>query len=149
MEKEKFKFAFAEMMETLSFIRNGKSWFLDGENCIVVINLQKSDFDEKYYINFGVSLKSLSDLKFPPENKCHIQSRLTSLFPEYAIVIDLACAATSSPTEFEKFALFFRNSAAPFCRDCLSSHSLRVKIEAGEFKKALITKAAKEALKLL
>jgi hypothetical protein len=56
----------------------------------VAVGLQKSDHEEKYYINFGVWVKRLGAATFPKEHQCRIQSRLTSLFTDDQMRIDEA-----------------------------------------------------------
>lgn len=146
MEKANFKKALGGVLKSGGFTNKGQSWYLDGRDSIVVLNLQKSDFDEKYYVNLGVWLKSLDAVPFPSENKCHIQARLTALFPEHAEIIDLACRIGSSSDEFAKFAEFLQVIAMPFCHGCLRAEDLRSKIEAGDFKRALVMKIVKDAL---
>lgn len=91
IDKTNFKKAVGSVLKSVGFENKGQSWYLDGDDSIVVLNLQKSDFDEKYYVNLGVWLKSLGGVAFPSENKCHIQARLTSLFPAQTEIIDQAC----------------------------------------------------------
>lgn len=148
IEKANFKKALGGMLKPVGFTHKGQSWFLDGDDSIAVLSLQKSDFDEKYYVNFGVWLKSLGSATAPSENKCHIQARLTSLFPEHSVVIEKACKLSSSAEEFALFADVLERTVVPFCKGCLRIESLRKKIEMGEFKKALVMKSAKDALQL-
>lgn len=146
MEKTTFKKTIGGVLKAARFANKGQSWFLDGDESIVVLNLQKSDFDDKYYVNLGIWLKSLGAVAFPAENKCHIQVRLTSLFPGDAEMIDRACRGDASNEDLASFVEFLRMQVAPFCEDCLHSGALWSKIEGGEFKKALIMKIAKDAL---
>ncbi|QTN28808.1 DUF4304 domain-containing protein [Rhodoferax sp. AJA081-3] len=146
MEKTTFKKAIGGVLKAARFANNGQSWFLDGDDSIVVLNLQKSDFDDKYYVNLGIWLKSLGAVAFPAENKCHIQVRLTSLFPGDAEMIEGACSGNASDEDLRTFVEFLRVKVAPFCADCVHTGALWSKIEGGEFKKALIMKIAKDCL---
>jgi hypothetical protein len=146
MKNMVFKKNIGVLLKARGFVNKGQSWFLSGDDSTVVLNLQKSDFDERFYVNFGVWLKCLGEVAFPPENKCHIQARLTSLFPEYGEIVDRACTVGSSEDEFAAFVDFLQVKVVPFCEDCLRVETLKAKIEAGEFKKALVMKSAKDAL---
>lgn len=146
MAKANFKKAFGDALKAVGFAKKGPSWFKDGSDSIVVLSLQKSDFDEKYYVNFGVWLKSLGDAAFPSENKCHIQARLTSLFPEQSVMIEQACRLTSGADEFAVFIEFLWEKVAPFCEDCLRIEGLQASFANGGFKKALIMKPARDLL---
>jgi hypothetical protein len=36
-----------------SFVRKGLSWYLDGPDVIIVVNLQRSAWKDQYYIKVG------------------------------------------------------------------------------------------------
>jgi hypothetical protein len=146
MVKVDFKKAFGDAMKVVGFARKGQSWFKNGGDSTVVLNLQKSDFDDKYYVNFGVWLKALGDVAFPSENKCHIQARLTSLFPEHSEMIDRACKLASGANEVAELMAFLTEEFAPFCDDCLRIDGLQARFSNGKFKKALIMKPARDLL---
>jgi len=148
MVKVDFKKAFGDALKVVGFARKGQAWFKNGGDSTVVLNLQKSDFDEKYYVNFGVWLKALGDVAFPSENKCHIQARLTSLFPEHSEMIDRACKPTSGANEVADFIAFLIEEFAPFCDDCLRIDGLQAMLLSGKLKKALMMKPARDLLAL-
>lgn len=146
MDKANFKKGIGSVLKSAGFVSKSGSWFLRGGDSTVVLNLQKSDFDEKFYVNVGVWLRSLGADDFPAENKCHIQARLTSLFPDYAEVIDRGSKMGGSIEDFTAFVELLEKEVVPFCSDCLRIEALRSKLEAGVFKKALIMKSARDAL---
>jgi len=146
MDKASFKKGIGRVFRTAEFAGKGNSWYLSGSNCTVVLNFQKSDFEEKFYVNFAVWLKDLGTVDFPAANKCHIQARLTSLFPVHVEAIDRGSRIGCSREEFAAFTEFLRDEVVPFCKDCLQTEGLRSKLEAGVFKSALIMKTAKDAL---
>ena len=46
------------------------------DKIIVVLNLQKSNFDNSYYINYGFCVKDIhNDLQYPKNNECDITGR--------------------------------------------------------------------------
>lgn len=146
MEKTDFKKTFGDTLKVAGFEKKGATWFKTGGDSTVLLNIQKSDFDEKYYVNFGLWLKALGDIAFPPENKCHIQARLTSLFPERADIIERACKLNSGASDAIQIINFLTEEVVPFCEDCLRLDNLRAMISNGKFKKALIMKPAKDLL---
>jgi hypothetical protein len=145
--KANFKKAIHLVLSEAGFRNKGQSSYFDGPDAVVVLNIQKSDFDSKNYINFGVWLKSFGLNDFPLENKCHIQVRLTAIFPLDAETIERGCQLEG---EFEaSFALFLnlmRTKVIPFCVDCSANDTLRVKFQNGDFKKGLVMKDAKDFL---
>jgi hypothetical protein len=146
MAKQDFKQAFGGTLKVVGFARKGHSWFKNGGDSTVVLNLQKSDFDAKYYVNLGVWLKALGHVAFPSENECHIQARLTSVFPEHSEMIDRACQLAGDANEVAELLAFLTEEFAPFCDDCLTIDGLQAMFSNGKFKKALIMKPATDLL---
>lgn len=147
MKKAALKNVVSTALMPAGFVCKGQSWFLVGQHSIVVFNLQKSDFNEKCFLNFGVWLNSLGANRFPAENKCHIQARLTTLFPTEADAIDRACRLDNDETDLAWLSAFLRDKVAPYCRDCLRTDRLREMIENGKFNKALVMTIARDALR--
>ena len=75
------------------YLRRSKTWHLDAEETTLVVDLQKSDFGLQYYVNLAAFVKTLGNIRFPKEWKCHVRIRLASLEPldEYFVarVLDL------------------------------------------------------------
>src|SRR4051812_9181185 len=108
MDKQSFKKAVGSALTDAGFKSKCQSWYLDGRDAIVVLGLQKSDFDEKYYFNFGAWLKTLGSAEYPPDNRCHIQARLTALFPGQAEMIDQACRVDSGSEDLVQLTELLR-----------------------------------------
>jgi hypothetical protein len=111
-----------------------------------VLTLKKSDSDDKHFVNFGIWLKSFGIALLTSDNKRHIQTRLTSLFPADVEMIDLAGRVDDDGKYLPQFADFMRQQVIPLCRECLRKDNLRLMFERGDFKRALIMKEAREAL---
>jgi hypothetical protein len=75
MNNNEFKVFLNDIFKTFGFKRKGNNWFSENNELIKVINLQKSNFGNQYYINYGYILKSLKLDKF----EMHIFHRLSSL----------------------------------------------------------------------
>jgi hypothetical protein len=72
-------------MKGLPFRRKSTTWYHESEEAVVVLNVQKSNFGEQYYINLGALVKGLGSTRegIPPrENECHLRLRIESLVPE-------------------------------------------------------------------
>lgn len=74
--------ALSELLKARGFKRKSKTWYAANDECISVVNLQKSQYGDQYYINFGVALRALSPPDFPKEYQCHIRFRLEATLPE-------------------------------------------------------------------
>lgn len=55
------------------------SWYLPRDETVLVLNLQKSNYAARYYLNVGVWLRPLAPADFPEEQACHIRTRLGQL----------------------------------------------------------------------
>jgi hypothetical protein len=147
IEKAKFKKMFGEVFAGAGFARKGQSWFLPGKDATVVVNLQKSDFAEKFYVNVGIWLMALGESEFPKENHCQIQVRLGSLFAEHVSLIDKACTLEfAEQSDIDELLTILRERLVPFCRLSLTLEGLRQNAEAKLFGGALIFKQARELL---
>ncbi len=63
-------------LKAQGFRRKARTWWKTAEATTQVVNLQKSPFGERLYINFGVHARRLSEGSSPAPHKCHVQTRL-------------------------------------------------------------------------
>lgn len=61
------------------FEKKAGSWYLRRDETILVLNLQKSNYGGRYYLNVAVWLRELGDETAPKEQNCHIRTRLGRL----------------------------------------------------------------------
>jgi len=59
MENKEFKNIINELLKPLGFKNKGNYWRLETDELEKVINLQKSNFSNLYYFNYGYNLKNL------------------------------------------------------------------------------------------
>ena len=71
-----------KVLRPRDFVRRKKYWHLALPETILVVEMQKSEFSNKYYVNLAVSLRQLSEDPTPREHKCHFRHRLESLVKE-------------------------------------------------------------------
>jgi hypothetical protein len=145
IDKSYFKKTFNSLLTEFSYINKGQSWYLNGLDSNVVINLQKSDFDDKYYINFGIWINGIGINLNPKENNCHIQGRLDSIFPDEIEIIERGCYLNVEDERyFLKFMDLFRTRVIVFLTECQNAEFLKSKFQEGAFKKALVMKSARD-----
>ena len=60
-----------------------------------VLNIQKSPFGERIYVNLGIYLKALGTETSPPERRCHIRVRLEEI-ADPGLWNEIASAATNT-----------------------------------------------------
>ncbi len=59
MQNENLKQLLTDVFIPLGFKRKGNNWILENTELIKTINLQKSNFSNSYYINYGFTVKGL------------------------------------------------------------------------------------------
>ena len=74
--------ALSTLLKTHGFKKKSNSWYLDNEECVSVVNLQKSQYGDQFYINLGIAFKTLGTVDFPAAYKCHVQFRLEEAIPD-------------------------------------------------------------------
>jgi hypothetical protein len=82
INKKDLKKTFATPLERAGCTKKGQTWYLDGKDVLIAINLQKSDWNDLYYVNIGFWLKGLGAATFPAFYDCHLYYRIQDFFPE-------------------------------------------------------------------
>ena len=59
MDNTEFKKIVQEITSKYGFMYCKKNYYYNSDKIIVVINLQKSNFDNSYYINYGFYVKDI------------------------------------------------------------------------------------------
>ncbi|QQS28130.1 MAG: DUF4304 domain-containing protein [Sphingobacteriales bacterium] len=73
MEKKELASILSEILLQIGFKKKGYYWVVNSAEIVKIINLQKSQFSNNFYINYGYILKSI-----PLEDKMHIYKRVAS-----------------------------------------------------------------------
>lgn len=61
------------------FRKKGQSWYLKVNDVLQIVNLQKSQYGNQFYINFGVFLGKAEIEDKVKSNACHVQFRFNSV----------------------------------------------------------------------
>ncbi len=126
IDKRTFKNAIAAPLDKAGFKKKGQSWYLDGKDAIIVVNLQKSDWSEIYFINMGIWLKNLGETSFPQYNHCHLYYRIERFFPEQRELILVGCSLDKSNQQMlDELSEFIESEVIPFLRNCTDENKLR------------------------
>jgi len=76
---------FTAILKPLGFSKRGKHWARATAQCFCLVNLQKSDFGDQFYVNLGAFVKQLDPQATAPlEHHCHYRIRLTRVVPDRA-----------------------------------------------------------------
>ena len=130
IDKATFKKTIFAPFKANGFTRKGDSWYISSEEVVAVVNFQKSDWGERYFINVGFWLSGIEYCEFPKTNYCHIFGRLSSLYPAFRDQIDCGCALTEelghTPEDFAWIVEFISRELIPFCKNNLTELTLKV-----------------------
>jgi hypothetical protein len=146
IDKNIFKKCIATVLKTSGFSKKGRqSWYLHGKDSVIVFNLQKSNWDEMYYMNIGIWLKVLGEAAFPLHNHCHLQYRVESLFPKQRETIITSCSLEESSIEhLESLSIFIENQLIPFLQECTNENKLKELFSQGALDNGLVMLAARQ-----
>jgi hypothetical protein len=126
IDREDLKKSIALPLRKAGFVKKGLSWWIDRKDVIVVVNLQKCDWGDYYFINIGFWLKALEKGLFPKEHECHLSYRTENLFPEMRELILLGChREMSTPEMLADLSIFIENQLIPFLIECTQEGKLR------------------------
>lgn len=129
------------------------TWYRDQEESILVVNLQKSNFGEQYYINLGVLLKGpqAATVRLPPkEHECHVRLRVEAATPaeEQALtaLLNLEDRSIDAADRERRVRALMADQALPFLLQCGTRAGLQEAHRDGKLKSAQVHKAVREAL---
>jgi hypothetical protein len=69
----------SEVLCDLGFKKRGRSWYRVTDETVQVTNLQRSQWGEQYYLNFGILIRALDETRSPRPSQCHFVARLAML----------------------------------------------------------------------
>lgn len=104
-------------LQPRGFVRRGSTWYLHCDEVIVVLNLQKCDWDRTYFLNLGFWLRGISEKEeFPREERCHVNTRAESLWSDERFsIIELEDQDECHDQEcLAAIRLFLRDKVIPF-----------------------------------
>ena len=147
IDKKTFKKTIAIPFQKAGFVKKGQSWYLDGNDALIVINLQKSNWGERYYINMGIWLKAFGEASFPQFNHCHLYYRVENFFPENRELILFGCSLeNSSPEILAELTGFIESQLIPFLQSCTVISRLREMMIQGALEGGFVRLDAREDL---
>jgi hypothetical protein len=113
-------------LKAAGFKKRSLSWYLYGRDTIVVVNLQRSDWNKDYYINIGIWLKALGDETFPKYYKCPMVWRVEELFPKERELIITGCDLEKSDLDMlNELSAFIKAWLIPFLLDCVDEEKIK------------------------
>jgi hypothetical protein len=147
IEKLDLKRSIDQTFREAGFTKKSGSWYRIGSDVVLVINLQKSDFGNHYYLNCGINLKALSDDLLPRINACHIQIRIDDLIGgDSSLLAKGLDLDEGSVEDLNELVLLIREKLLPMLPNLLSVSELRNCYRRATFKRALLFWEAREIL---
>lgn len=149
IDKRTFKKVVNAPFETKGFVKKGQSQYLDGEDVLVVFNLEKIEMFSKdqYVINIGFWLKTFGLSEFPPYNQCHLYYRVERLFPQYRELVLASCSLEESDQQLlADLSDFISGELIPFLQSCTKLTKLRELMSQGSLDGGLVRREAREIL---
>lgn len=129
--------------------RKGATWYLESPACICLLNLQRSQWGNKYYINLGVLVKQLGHIPFPKENQCHLGIRLSQIVPDSTQLernLDFEDSSSSDEKRIEAIREAIETHAIPFLSSLQTLDGIKRAFREGTISPAFATANLKKFL---
>ena len=94
--------AIASLLKPRGFQKKRSTWHRPQPEAVLVVNVQKSEWGPRLYVNLGVYLRGLGQEERPPEYKCHIRTRLDRVLVDpntFVDALDLESRLTDAERE--------------------------------------------------
>jgi Domain of unknown function (DUF4304) len=146
LESKEFKNLFGQMAKTNGFSSAFGGWYKQSEECIAVLELQKSSYSDTYYLNTKIFIQGSFNTIYKL-SKDLIKSPLGDIGNQITDnpVFDFDEPMEDSVRE-EKLHDCFKNHIIPFTNKALTRAGIRKMAEAGE---TYLLPAVKEELEKL
>ncbi len=141
--------ALGEILSKTGFKKKSDTWLYEAKDTITVINLQKSQYGQQYYVNAAIWVKALGQNKAPKENQCHIRFRLSSIVPEeqqsiLSAILDLEKPISDESERSSVLSAIFEKYGLPLLNKCMSLDGLKKALDGGDLEKALVQTSVRE-----
>lgn len=78
MEKKEFKQILQSALNDAGLAYVKKNFYYNDENMIIMVNIQKSNYGNSYYINYGFCVKEINNISNPHISECDIMGRFVN-----------------------------------------------------------------------
>lgn len=126
--------AIAGVLKPLGYTKRAATWHREREQVVSVLNLQKSQWGENWYLNLGVYLRSIGDEARPPEARCHVRCRAEML------------SGRELPREPAALATFVGDVAVPWLDALDSERGVAEFLSSGRSRACFVHRSARERL---
>lgn len=135
-------------LEDRGFKRKATTWFLDQHETILLVNLQKSQWEKKYYINLAIWFKVLGAAEsVPKEHLCHVRARLTSLINNrLEAALDLEGQNLGDDEREKVIRKCLQGFGLPFLEACSTLEGLKHQASGGALAKVMVHRSLKQLI---
>ena len=104
---------FDDLMKAEGYAKHSGSWYRRGHEVILIVNLQKSQYDVSYYVNVDAWLLPLGEAQYPKGG--HVSTRITQLIEDWNAFEHLLRLETpiSDEVRARQLKAIFREQVAP------------------------------------
>ncbi|RAW00576.1 DUF4304 domain-containing protein [Pseudochryseolinea flava] len=127
MTKDDFKTQFNQSAKMVGFERAFGGWFKESPECIVVLDLQKSNFADRFELNIKIYVQRMFAMHYSI-NKDLVKKDVGDLFRRQPATYDDIFSFEKSidrTSRVEKLNEFFKEFVAPFTNEALSIAGIR------------------------
>ncbi|MDV6330446.1 DUF4304 domain-containing protein [Asticcacaulis sp. 201] len=134
--------------------KKSTSWYKETNDVLQIVNLQKSEFSNKFYLNIGLLPFGIAvyGMPRPKEHKFPIRIRMSALYPGTAAllenVLDLEYGVLSDSDREAKFSEIITRQLLPFLTEVSSKSDIKHAAIEGRFSGGLVNLMAKKQLGL-
>jgi hypothetical protein len=81
--RDVIQICFDDFAKSAGYEKKSGSWYRRSASVISILNLQKSQYSSRYFINIALWLLELGEEKYPKEQYCHLRSRIDAIFTDF------------------------------------------------------------------
>ena len=132
------------------FQKKGDSWYLNNGEIISIVNLQKSNYGNQFYVNLAFWINEIEESEYPKPYNSHIVIRLTSLFQErkeyFEEVFDLENPDYSDLERSVEIENIVTSQLIPLLNKAHTIAELKQLLKKGYFKNGMIMAIVEELI---
>lgn len=153
MDKKSIQSPVAQWAKRTGFQKHSDSWYRRLPDLIQILNLQKSQYGDQYYLNVGIYIPSIgaANSQWPKEHQCHVRARAKTLVSEqsndiarFESAMDLEDSSMSSDVREQAIEAFLNEHVGSFFDSVANLEDLRRLIHSGGLSNALVHKELKK-----
>ena len=139
--------AISEACKPAGFSKKGENWYANRIETILIINPQKSNYGQKYYLNLGAYFKMLGTKQAPKESECHLRARISQFVEEEAVekIFDFD-QPISTLDRHNEIVKLLRDEGLPFLEMCSSLQGVRDAFARNQLDSFSLLRSLKEQL---